>query len=64
MPYKLFILYILCNFDFRYLYGIVAGTAVTVAAAAVGIALAHLVISHCMANYLKVWVDSGLLRVL
>ena len=38
---------------FRYLYGIVVGTAVTVAAAAAGVALAHVVISRCMANYLK-----------
>ena len=40
--------------DLRYLYGIVAGTAVTVVAAAASVALAHLIISRCMANYLKV----------
>ena len=41
-------------FNLRYLYGIVAGTAVTVAAAAAGVALAHQLISRCTANYLKV----------
>lgn len=47
--------YIVVNVATGYLYGIVAGTAVTVAAAAAGVALAHQLISRCMANYLKVW---------